>query len=304
MQVSPPILSFYETIVGSPRPTPNTNATTSSDGDSANLEFGKAYGTNFPWSWLPPDSGASYHPPTASVMTRTADRSVSVRLHALPLPADIARMLHENSAHLHALTTEAKKQSSNAGLDRSATAQLQQETLSFAINLREAFASAGGIWPRLFERVWDFGPHSAGPNLLVFGASHVGHDLTLEQPTLDANSLPHELLPVWNTILIDNQKESLEATSKEWAALSQTALSTLRGSIAQGFQLATAAGPLCGEPMWGVAFVIDEVTVSTTDMSQASAIPSGQLMSAVRDAFRIAFQAAPQRLVEAIYKYV
>jgi ribosome assembly protein 1 len=38
-----------------------------------------------------------------------------------------------------------------------------------------------------------------------------------------------------------------------------TLLSTLRSGILQGFQLASGAGPLCAEPMWGVCFVVEEL---------------------------------------------
>ncbi|KAK1376288.1 hypothetical protein POM88_032481 [Heracleum sosnowskyi] len=34
--------------------------------------------------------------------------------------------------------------------------------------------------------------------------------------------------------------------------------STLESSAMSGFQLASAAGPLCDEPMWGLAFVVEE----------------------------------------------
>ena len=33
-------------------------------------------------------------------------------------------------------------------------------------------------------------------------------------------------------------------------------LHSIQSGLASGFQLATAAGPLCDEPMWGVAFEV------------------------------------------------
>ena len=58
----------------------------------------------------------------------------------------------------------------------------------------------------------------------------------------------------------DPSKLKLVASIAAEAADVLTSLLTmLRSSITQGFQLATAAGPMCGEPMWGVAFVIDEL---------------------------------------------
>ncbi len=33
-------------------------------------------------------------------------------------------------------------------------------------------------------------------------------------------------------------------------------LHSIQSGLASGFQLATAAGPLCDEPMWGIAFEV------------------------------------------------
>ena len=38
-------------------------------------------------------------------------------------------------------------------------------------------------------------------------------------------------------------------------------LKELNNSILTGFQLATASGPLCDEPMSGVCFIIDEIVI-------------------------------------------
>jgi hypothetical protein len=122
------------------------------------------------------------------------------------------------------------------------------------------------------------------------------------------------------------------------ATAASGALSTLRGSLVQGFQLGTAAGPLAGEPLWGVAFVVEEVTLrqatgaaaaaavaaalaadvaalpggsepsasdagtSDTASSLGVSVPAGQAMAIMRDACRMAFQAGTQRLVEAVFK--
>lgn len=36
----------------------------------------------------------------------------------------------------------------------------------------------------------------------------------------------------------------------------EAALHAVESGVASGFQLASAAGPLCDEPMWGVAFEV------------------------------------------------
>ncbi|XP_059490182.1 elongation factor-like GTPase 1 isoform X3 [Neocloeon triangulifer] len=66
------------------------------------------------------------------------------------------------------------------------------------------------------------------------------------------------------------------------------------GSFVNGFQLATLAGPLCEEPMMGICFVVQEFI-------EEGEVVTGQLMSAVKEACRKAFQAQPQRLMLAMY---
>jgi ribosome assembly protein 1 len=72
-------------------------------------------------------------------------------------------------------------------------------------------------------------------------------------------------------------------------------------SIVAGFQLATVSGPLCDEPMWGVALRV-EATLCGTDPREEQFGPfSGQLISVTREACRAALLAAGARLVEAQY---
>lgn len=112
-------------------------------------------------------------------------------------------------------------------------------------------------------------------------------------------------------------------------------------SIISGFQLATLSGPMCEEPLMGVCFSVErwDIQTSTTpqqhqDVPEDSSEPqetlmdetegeaaelgrvrrrhegaaadcygpvSGQLIAAMKDACRHAFQAQPQRLMAAMY---
>ncbi|KAJ0081651.1 hypothetical protein Patl1_10777 [Pistacia atlantica] len=78
---------------------------------------------------------------------------------------------------------------------------------------------------------------------------------------------------------------------------------SLASSIVSGFQLATAAGPLCDEPMWGLAFVVEGQADEPESLQQSEqyGIFSGQVMTAVKDACRAAVLQKKPRLVEAMY---
>ncbi|RHY84940.1 hypothetical protein DYB37_009546 [Aphanomyces astaci] len=73
-------------------------------------------------------------------------------------------------------------------------------------------------------------------------------------------------------------------------------------SLITGFQLATTSGPLCDEPVWGVAFVIEDMVLTPTEDAAAIYGPlSGQVISTMKSGCRNAFIQQPVRLVEAMY---
>jgi hypothetical protein len=82
-------------------------------------------------------------------------------------------------------------------------------------------------------------------------------------------------------------------------------------SVVNGFQLATAAGPLCEEPLWGLGFIVEAVVKpervksgegETEERSLVGHGPfSGQVITTVREACRKAVLAANPRLAEAMY---
>lgn len=71
-------------------------------------------------------------------------------------------------------------------------------------------------------------------------------------------------------------------------------------AIIGGFLAAVQAGPLCHEPMTGVCFVIQEFTVDESCEKHDSSI-SGIIITAVKEACRLAFQKQAQRLVGPMY---
>ncbi|KAE8712773.1 Zinc finger C-x8-C-x5-C-x3-H type family protein, putative isoform 1 [Hibiscus syriacus] len=87
-------------------------------------------------------------------------------------------------------------------------------------------------------------------------------------------------------------------------------ITLLESSLMSGFQLATAAGPLCNEPMWGLAFVVEAYISPSTvlaidsepnQLSEQYGLFTGQKMTAVKEACRGAVLQRKPRLVEATY---
>lgn len=80
----------------------------------------------------------------------------------------------------------------------------------------------------------------------------------------------------------------------------------LEGSILSGFQLCSGAGPLCEEPLEGVALCVEAVRFSGDEAEVAASTDvygpwSGQVIGAVKEGTRRAFLAGPRRLVEAVF---
>ena len=55
--------------------------------------------------------------------------------------------------------------------------------------------------------------------------------------------------------------DASQAASWDGQGVPAHVLHSIQSGLATGFQLATAAGPLCDEPMWGIAFEVRILTV-------------------------------------------
>ncbi|KAI9155923.1 Cytoplasmic GTPase/eEF2-like protein (ribosomal biogenesis) [Blastocladiella emersonii ATCC 22665] len=108
--------------------------------------------------------------------------------------------------------------------------------------------------------VWSLGPKRCGPNLLI-------------------NAIPSY------------------ASRPTWVAPGD--LAEFDNPVVTGFQLAAAAGPLCGEPMHGVALIVESISPEWPPADPAATL--GQLLTTVRDACRLAFLARSPRLLLATY---
>ncbi|CAA0839301.1 Ribosomal protein S5/Elongation factor G/III/V family protein [Striga hermonthica] len=166
------------------------------------------------------------------------------------------------------------------------------------------------FWKNNFKRIWALGPKQVGPNILftpdtkrsleggsvlLKGFPYVSDKLGF----LDADESP--------------SSSSLSSSTPDDEMLLREAES-LESCVLSGFQLATSSGPLCDEPMWGLAFFIeasvypiDQQSTSDNSLTQQHQQPepygvfTGQVMTAVKEACRAAVLQNKPRLVEAMY---
>ncbi|CAM0902570.1 unnamed protein product [Alopecurus aequalis] len=246
---------------------------------------------------------------------RTApDGKFAVRVKVIRLPDALTKVLEENENFL-CQTIEGKttRSSGSIGLqcspdDGRSVAQLRQHMLSAIDSELEAISVQvdkvkleryRNTLLGYLQRIWALGPSQVGPNfllspdvkssggaitnqdgsegILVCGTCHVSENLGFVSVS-DAE----------NNNGIDNSEPSTNAPNPE----------TLRNIIVSGFQEATNAGPLCDEPMWGLAFIIEPfIFAHNPDNGNRSY----EHKAVVREACRAAVLRSKPRLVQQIY---
>lgn len=259
----------------------------------------------------------------------TPNRQVTIKLRAQPLPEEVTELLEKHTSLIRdydqALSSRSRKLpeslSKNIGELRKA--------------LAKAFAESG--WPEeTMDQIWSVGPRRCGPNVLlnriprfkktpVFQEGlHCANSARLEEGDVDiagVESFEHNDIDKHSDSLLglelhEQSKKINEdggggekkdkSHSFECAARGSTSgvktLTDYDHSFVSGFQLATLTGPLCQEPMMGVAFVVDQwdLDMSVEDPGTYGPL-SGQIISTVKEGCRRAFQAQPQRLLCAMY---
>lgn len=165
------------------------------------------------------------------------------------------------------------------------------------------------LWQKILKRIWSLGPGQVGPNILLTPESFAKE--TDSSVLIRGSPYVSERLGLVDVCSNGEAATATEESSTETQALFKEAES-LQSSVLSGFQLATAAGPLCDEPMWGLAFVVEAFispSVGQSNESEASyqqaadhyGIFSGQVMTAVKDACKAAVLQKNPRIVEAMY---
>ncbi|KAK6644054.1 hypothetical protein RUM43_000319 [Polyplax serrata] len=218
-----------------------------------------------------------------TIVLTTPNKQCQITLRAAPLPNEVTAFL-ENNTELIRMTDKfcANRNNHKGSLEEPADSQnnenpeshkpgRSEKTLqkieSFKSELKKLFSEAGQEWEKVFDKIWCFGPRRCGPNILFN--------------------------------LVDNYDRSLWSSSTETIPV----YSEYDSSFSNGFQLAALAGPLCEEPMMGVAFFVEKWEILNEPPTSGVVYGplSGQIMSCVKDGCRKAFQAQPQRIMAAMY---
>ncbi|EFX02409.1 ribosome biogenesis protein [Grosmannia clavigera kw1407] len=220
-----------------------------------------------------------------AVQSTTSSKQVSILLRVRPLPAEVIDFLVKNTISIQQAflkggdADEAKDGGDNDGNDdndESGVKMLPPD--EFRAQLRARFDSCKGreTWKGLIDKIVAFGPRRTGSNVLI--------DATTAQ--------------------------SLQKViSGERAADETVSPSHFGDKITYAFQLATAQGPLCHEPVQGIAVIVEDVSV--TPPSESGAAPllardnlgrlTGEVIKTVQQSIHKGFLDWSPRIMLAMY---
>ncbi|KAJ2602595.1 Cytoplasmic GTPase/eEF2-like protein (ribosomal biogenesis) [Coemansia sp. RSA 1286] len=189
--------------------------------------------------------------------------------------------------------------------------------------LRATFRRAKGWEPQRVEHamssgIWSFGPRRMGPNMLIYSKdmaerSSRTHESWFKPRVHNAFGASTEATPMLSSGEESDSEENtgIPETSEVSGNNSHFSVRDFEESINTGFQLATQSGPLCFEPMAGVAVTIKNFAYSinsdggssssAADGGGGSSALSGQIITTVRDAIRTGYLQWSPRLYLAMY---
>ncbi|XP_038129744.1 elongation factor-like GTPase 1 [Cyprinodon tularosa] len=298
ISVSKPIIPFRETVVRPPKV------------DMVNEDLGRQQKVAVIHQVKEERSSESQQMDSNRLVTvTTPNKLATVGVRAVSLPQEVTVLLEKSSDVIRTLELINMSFREGKALD------INLRTMEAIKELKDQLESLlqGRKWRSAVDRIWAFGPRRSGPNILL-------------------NSIKdYSRASIWQCL---ESRQGSDPTRTQLPPLRD-----FDNSIVSGFQLATLSGPMCEEPLMGVCFSVERWDVQSSALSLQpeslkDSVPngadrdvdgdmtagcplaerrieapsadcygpvSGQLIAAMKDACRHAFQAQPQRLMVAMY---
>ena len=232
--------------------------------------------------------------PRGTVIVDVSSKQVQIRTKVRPLPSAVTEFLTTNAVSIKKLYAERRAEEeaeqmqevdtrSDLGDIGMSEASGTLSLAEFKRKLQEAFAEAKSekeIWNGIVEKIAAFGPRRTGPNVLI-----------------DATNSD-----TFSRILGEHRSE----TSRDERADDLITPRDFSDKIIYAFQLATLQGPLCNEPVQGVAVFLESVTISDLADEQCSSPEklgrlTGEVIRTVRESIRLGFLDWSPRILLAMY---
>ncbi|KAK5997577.1 Ribosome assembly protein 1 [Cladobotryum mycophilum] len=221
------------------------------------------------------------------VVSSTSSKQVTITIRVRPLPSNVTEFLLKNEDAIKQLYSVRKPTDGDQGdieevieadTDVTVGKALSIEDLKQQLQKELETGKGRENWKNLVDRIAAFGPRRTGPNLLI--------DATKE------GILPR----VFTANKASDSAPQIDETLHP---------SHLSDKITYAFQLGTAQGPLCNEPMRGVAVFIEDVSLnlSEDDGSARDKLSrlTGEIIRTFQSTLRSAFLDWSPRLMLAMY---
>ncbi|KAI9780094.1 MAG: Cytoplasmic GTPase/eEF2-like protein (ribosomal biogenesis) [Candelina submexicana] len=243
--------------------------------------------------------------PRGTVMGNTTSKQITLRMKVRPLPTVVTELLVRNVEAIKRLYSERRAEEEGAKLNTTETrdGEIDNEideaqavgnsSLSLGDlrkDLEEAFRGVKterDVWADVADKIIAFGPRRVGPNLLI--------DAT------GANICQRFLRDT-------HKKDGADTTEHDSAPSSADVLKPrdFADKISYAFQLATAQGPLCNEPIQGIAVFLEEISLNIPTEEETPAREklgrlTGEVIKTVRTTIHQGFLDWSPRLLLAMY---
>ncbi|KAF9961421.1 Cytoplasmic GTPase/eEF2-like protein (ribosomal biogenesis) [Mortierella alpina] len=275
ISMSEPIVPFRETAIDAPAQIVTSSAMSANEREAGIKLIAKSEGSS-----------------RGTIVATTPNRHVRFVVRTVPIPEELKKYLTDHAEQIQAYVesvhlgggAQHSGKTHPTGHEQEDQAKKLEKLIS---ELEPLFAKAGDIWKGKEKEILAFGPRRVGPNLLI---NNLGIDFSRNRGGSNA-SKTDDADTKENTISVQDMAESIHT----------------------GFQIATNGGPLCGEPMLGMAFFLQEIEIlegeSEAGVSSATssegrskmAVSSGQVITTMRDACRLGFLEWSPRLMLAMY---
>ncbi|PWY94163.1 putative ribosome biogenesis protein Ria1 [Aspergillus sclerotioniger CBS 115572] len=231
------------------------------------------------------------------ILTVSPSKQLTMRLRVVPLPSAVTEFFSKHVGTIKRIQTEKHTAAETQSSEEATAVTTESDATDATDEAREATSLSlkdfrqeltkifnqevtddKGIWKDVVDRITAFGPRRIGPNILV-DATEVNTcekfllDDPKQQPTVNADTSSREALFVRDFC----------------------------DKIAHAFQLATGQGPLCQEPMQGVAVFLEDLSVNANDEDLDLGRLTGEAIRLVRDSISQGFLDWSPRIMLAMY---
>ncbi|WEW61103.1 Cytoplasmic GTPase/eEF2-like protein (ribosomal biogenesis) [Emydomyces testavorans] len=235
--------------------------------------------------------------PRGTVLATSASKQLTIRLRVRPLPATVTDFVGKHAGSIKRLyaqrrsrnirvaeeesngtTVDVQDESQDIGDDNTSSRNILSEE-EFKKQLNAVFSEAKDkdVWRAIMGQIVEFGPRRIGQNLLLDATSIGAFERLFRELAENANSSRTE----------NQEKQRRNA-------------SLFSDKISYAFQLATNQGPLCHEPVQGIAVFIEDVTLTETGHEEVGRL-TGEVIRLVHDAVWQGFLDWSPRILLAMY---